>query len=91
MVFASYFVLDALYRSLDNEDDIVEIREVFEKFSQRYSEDDELKKIYEYFMTHYPHVHSTKELEKLKTKLKKLSSVRKLSTLKSGNICNFLQ
>ncbi len=78
MITASQYVIKNMSRVLDRED-LIETKEVFEKFLTRYQSDEELQDICEDFMG-YIHTRDQEMLDKIKSELEKLKKTRKLET-----------
>jgi len=78
MVLASHYVIKSISIVLEKKD-IAQSQELCEKFSKRYFDDMELQNICNDIRS-YLKTRDKKELEKIKSLLKKLKSVRKRET-----------
>lgn len=78
MVLASHYVIKSISIVLEKQD-IPKGTEVCNKFSKRYSEDADLQRIFNEFKA-YLETRDDGELKKIKTALKRLTSIRKSET-----------
>jgi len=78
MITASPYVIKNMSRILEKKD-LIETKEVFEKFLMRYENDEELRVICDNFME-YISTRDQEMLSRIRSKLEKLKNTRKLGT-----------
>ncbi|HEX54853.1 MAG: hypothetical protein DRO90_02240 [Candidatus Altiarchaeales archaeon] len=76
MITASYYVIRNISDALEKKD-LTEVKEIFEKFMERYRNDLELRRICEEFME-YLESGDEEILEKIKEDLEKLRNARRI-------------
>ena len=78
MITASHYVIKNISVVLETKD-LIDAREVFEKFSTRYSADRELQEIWDEFREYLQSMEDEK-LDNIKSTLEKLKNIRRLET-----------
>jgi hypothetical protein len=75
MILAGYYVIKNLLLVLDR-GDLTESKDLFDKFSRRYLNDEELQRIFDEFNS-YLKIEDSKKLDNIKAALRELGEVRK--------------
>jgi len=78
MVLASHYVIKNMFRVLESRD-VVEAKEIFKKFSVRYSDDTKLVRIYNEY-SKYLKSRDPEKLDEIKSTLNRLKDIRKRET-----------